>query len=296
MLTLAIPNYNGARFLSETLVSLQRNSPNVRWYLQDAGSTDGSLEIAGRHASASDVIVVEPDAGQADGLNRAMSHMGGDVIGFLNSDDLLADNAAERILEELARDSSVDLVYGEVDWIDEHGHNTGHHSGELSALSDVLDIYKVWWNGRQWVQPEVFWRRRVWEQVGAFDTRYELAFDYDYWVRCFRKQVKVKKIPHTLAKFRLHRAQKSSNAGKAAIEIRTIVAKSLSDPNLPYWPGKSQLERMLAFDYYQSGQRYPDGRRPSLLSMVLRHPGWLYVPEVRRRVGSKIRRLWNIGT
>jgi glycosyltransferase involved in cell wall biosynthesis len=289
MLTLAIPNYNGARFLAETLESLERNKPYVRWMLQDAGSSDASLTIARRFAGSFGDIVVETDGGQADGLNRAFSRMGGDVLGFLNSDDCLADGAAEAVLAEFENDPDLDLVYGEVDWINENGAVTGHHAGRISTVREVLDIYGVWWNRRQWVQPEVFWRRSFGERVGPFDTRYNLAFDYDYWVRCFLAKAKVKKIPRTLARFRIHRGQKSRDSLQAANEIRDIAgdALKLCETN----PGHRNVERMIRFDRYQSGQDYWDqGSRPSLASMVVRQPDWLLLPAVRERAYDSLRR------
>ena len=100
MLTLAIPNYNGGRFLARTLESLQKNRPYVRWRFQDAGSTDDSLAVAQGFSGPDDRIVVDSDKGQADALNRAFQAMGGDIVGFINSDDCLAEGAAESVLSE----------------------------------------------------------------------------------------------------------------------------------------------------------------------------------------------------
>lgn len=285
MLTLAIPNYDGARFLGQTLESLERNRPYVRWVLQDAGSSDSSVAIAQRFSGSSDNIIVESDRGQTDGLNRAFSRMDDEIVGFINSDDCLADGAAEAVLHEFEKDPSLDLVYGEVDWIDEAGRVTGHHAGSISSLLEVLDIYRVWWNRRQWVQPEVFWRRSLWERVGPFNTRYDLAFDYEYWVRCFQAGAKVKKIPRTLAQFRFHAEQKSRRANAAADEIRNIVGDALAmRPPIGAW-NRKRLESMVSFDRYQSGQDYPDGAdRPSLARMIVRRPTWSLLSPVQKRM------------
>ena len=161
MLTLAIPNRNGAMFLEHALASLERNRPYVRWWLQDSCSTDHSIETARRFQGPSDRIRVEPDTSQTNGLNRAINAMGGEIIGFLNSDDCLADGAAEAVVAAFASDPDLDLVYGEVEWIDADGRSQGIHKGEISSFAEVLDIYRVWWNKKQWVQPVVFWRRSL---------------------------------------------------------------------------------------------------------------------------------------
>jgi glycosyltransferase involved in cell wall biosynthesis len=284
-LTLAIPNFNGGRFLSATLESLNRNRPRVRWYLQDAGSSDHSLAIAQKLAGPEDRIVQAQDLGQADGLNAAFDQMGGEIVGFLNADDCLSEGAAQAVLHEFEQDPALDLIYGEVDWIDESGALRGHHSGCISNLQEMLAIYDVWWRGRQWVQPEVFFRRSLWERVGQFNTEYDLAFDYDYWVRCFQAGAKVKRIPRTLAQFRRHSAQKSVRADQAANEIRDIVSKALASGGAD----DKQLQTMLDYDRYQSGQDYPPGtQRPSLARMLLREPAWTFLPPVRARVAKSV--------
>ncbi len=82
MLTLAIPNYNGAKYLEATLQSLEANRPYVRWWLQDSCSTDESVAIAARYQGPEDRVVVEKDAGQADGLNRALPAWGARSLGI----------------------------------------------------------------------------------------------------------------------------------------------------------------------------------------------------------------------
>ncbi len=96
----------------------------------------------------------------------------------------LTPGAAAAVLEAFARHPEVDLVYGEVEWIDADGAQTGRHKGDISTLEELLDVYTVWFGSRQWVQPEVFFRRSLWEKAGPFNTGYDLAFDYAFWVQC----------------------------------------------------------------------------------------------------------------
>jgi glycosyltransferase involved in cell wall biosynthesis len=290
MLTLAIPNRNGAQFLEHTLVSLERNRPHVRWWLQDSCSSDDSVAIAKRYLTPADHIEVEADGSQAEGLNRAVRRMGGDIIGFLNSDDCLADGAAEAVLDAFAADPDLDIVYGRVEWNDAEGQSRGFHQGDISSLLEVLDIYGVWWNRRNWVQPEVFWRRSLWDRVGQFNDRFDLAFDYEYWVRCFESGIKVRKVPQVLARFRLHSAQKSSNSAKAAREIRAVVSRSLSTNSSLGYRRTFRLRNQLAYDLYHSGE---DGASHlEFWRALATHPGWLSVPVVRMRLRNS--RTWRI--
>jgi glycosyltransferase involved in cell wall biosynthesis len=282
MLTLAIPNRNGAKFLASTLASLAHNRPYVRWWLQDSCSTDNSIEIAKRFQGPSDYICVESDASQTNGLNRAINSMGGEIIGFLNSDDCLAAGAAEAVLAAFNSDPDLDVVYGQVEWIDGAGRSLGFHQGEISSLADVLDIYRVWWNKKQWVQPEVFWRRSLWDRVGPLNETYDLAFDYEYWVRCFEKRIKVRRVPQVLAQFRRHPGQKSTDSAKAAVEIRSVVAQRLAAPGLIGSHDVVAIRNRFSYDVYQSNSN----TKESFWRALARNPKWLALPEVRTRLGQ----------
>src|ERR1700744_6350223 len=119
--------------------------------MQDGAPKDATVEIARRFARPGDEIVSEKDSGQADALNRAFKKMGGEIVGFLNADDVLLPGTARTVLDYFAAHPEIDLVCGEIDWIDEHSVLTGHHAGRITSLADVLDIYSVWWAERQWV-------------------------------------------------------------------------------------------------------------------------------------------------
>src|SRR5215813_8376197 len=112
-ITLAIPNRNGSRYLRDTLSSLclPSNRAFVRWWLQDCCSEDDSVQIAEQFRSRDDVIRVAADTGQANGLNRAFAEMGGEIVGFINSDDCLTDGAASAICEAFNRHPEADVIF-----------------------------------------------------------------------------------------------------------------------------------------------------------------------------------------
>lgn len=288
-LVLAVPVFNGERFLAETLASLNEQGEHVRWWLQDGASKDHTLEIARRFARSDDHIVSEPDAGQADALNRAFKQMGGEIIGFLNADDVLLPDTARTVLEYFAAHPEIDVVCGEIEWMDEHSKVTGKHAGRIDSLADVLDIYGVWWANRQWVQPEVFFRRSLWEKAGGFDNGYRLVFDYEFWVRCFRAGARVAHLPVPFTRFRIHAAQKSAASAQAADEIRAVVRQHLDDgAQMPAFR-KWALEAELSYDLYQGGKN--GATRGSFTAEVLRHPQWLLSPPARARLRAACARL-----
>ena len=204
-ISLVTPCFNAARFIAETIESvLAQDVPGLEYIILDGGSNDGTADIIRRYESKLAWWISEPDKGQTSAINRGLARATGDVLGFLNADDMLVPDALRAVLDTFARRPEVELAVGEVEWIDATGSRLGLHAGEIENLSDVLDIYRVWWGKRQWVQPEVFFRRSLWERIGAFDEKYHLAFDFDYWVRCFRAGARVARVPTPLARFRLH--------------------------------------------------------------------------------------------
>ena len=291
MITLAIPNRNGARYLESTLRSLCSGSNRgvVRWWLQDCCSQDGSPDIAERYRSDRDVIRICPDTGQANGLNRAFAEMGGEIVGYLNSDDCLAEGAATAVCNAFENNPEVDVVFGAVQWIDVEGRTTGHHQGMIVSFEEALDIYEFWWNSKQWVQPEVFFRRKLYDLVGGFDERFELSFDFDFWLRILRLRPVVMAIPQTVALFRRHNQQRSLDFEKANREIRLAVGRQLDDDTCPITPRfRARVARMLRYDLYQNGSDLSPLSGLSFAKALLRSPDWVLLPEVRRRILSSV--------
>jgi glycosyltransferase involved in cell wall biosynthesis len=292
-LTLAIPNRNGSRFIGSTLESLcsASNRPFLNWWLQDCCSDDDSTAIAETFRSPGDTIRTTRDTGQANGINRAFGEMGGDIVGYINSDDCLAEGAVDAVLSTFLADDNVDIVVGEVDWIDQDGNIIGHHKGQIASLEDVLDIHNVWWGKKQWVQPEVFFRRKLYEQVGGFDESYSLAFDFDFWVRVLRLRPKVVSIPKTLVRFRRHDQQRSNDFERANDEIRRSVSIQLEDPTCPISHSfRRKLQSRMSYERYHSKSPLSPVANLSFAAALLKCPEWLLLPEIRSRLSDSVKR------
>ena len=286
-ISIITPCYNAAATIEETIRSvLDQEGVDLEYIVADGGSNDGTADIIRRYEARLAWWVSESDRGQVDAINKGFTHATGDVLGFLNGDDVLAPGALKAVCETFAARPNVEIVQGAVEWIDFDGRPLGTHLGDMDCLEDALNVFKVWWGNRQWVQPEVFYRRALKEQVGAFDERYHLAFDYDFWVRCFRAGARVERLSETLVRFRRHAAQKSVDATRANDEIRTILAENLADrPEIGartrWW-----LRAELSYDIYQSRKCTGSAPRPSFALALLRHPSWLLSEPVRRRLAE----------
>jgi hypothetical protein len=287
-LRIAIPNHNGARHLVQTLRSLNEQNSSVNWWLQDDQSCDESLELARALARPDDTISCEHDSGTADALNKAISRMGGDIVGFLPPGDYLLPGAAHRILEEFQDNPGTDVVASPVRCIDARGQFLQLHRTRVRSLQEILDIYRVWSKGRRLVPAGVFWRRSLWDKVGPFNIHYNLSFDYHFWVRCFRTGIRIQTLSIPLS---ATRANPSSLPIPQADEIRTIVQHTLkSHPRIgPFFLW--QLQNRLSYDRFLSGQDTPPNQLPPPLHQQLSlHPRWLLIPSFRRQLYGALRR------
>ncbi len=279
--------FNSAATIEETLRSvLTQEGGEVEYIVVDGGSTDGTVEIIQKYAPRLAWWVSERDRGQVEALNKGFARATGDVFGFLNADDVLLPGALRAICGRFAAEQDKEIAYGGVEWIDFAGNPLGSHHGRISSLYEILDIFAVWWGGRQWVQPEVFFRRSLKERVGNFDERYHLAFDYDFWVRCFLAGVQVASLSAPLVRFRRHAGQKSNAVEPANDEIRAIVREHLAaKPPIGAWR-RAVLGAQLRYDLYQSSAV---DHRPPFAAALARDPAWLLAPAVRQRLAAGIK-------
>ena len=183
-ISIVTPNYNYERYLEETIRSvLLQGYPNIEFIIQDDGSTDGSVELIKRYEKYLAYWSSEPNSGQPSVINRGLHRSTGSILAYINSDDYYAPNAFGAAARVFHQNQEVDFINGRCGVVDEYGNRLGERFGDITRLDEVLDLWNVWWNGRNYVQPETFWRRRIWERVGDFRTDLYSVFDYEYWCR-----------------------------------------------------------------------------------------------------------------
>ena len=166
-ISIVTPSFNQAQFLEDTIESvLDQDYPRLEYVVQDGGSDDGSREILDRYSRRLDHWESAPDDGQAGALNRGFARTTGEVMAYLNSDDLLLPGALSYVARFLHDHPEVDVVYGHRVLIDERGREIGRqviprHGDRVLSWADFIP------------QETVFRRRAAWEQAGA--TRRELS-------------------------------------------------------------------------------------------------------------------------
>jgi GT2 family glycosyltransferase len=206
-ISIVTPSFAQGRFLERTLYSvLGQNYPALEYFVQDGGSTDETLETLRRYDGQLTGWVSEPDDGQADAINRAFDHTTGELMGWLNSDDMLLPGALAYVARYFAAHPEVDVLYGNRIMIDDEDQEIGlwvlpKHDDEVLTLVDFIP------------QETLFWRRHIWDAVGgSLDSGFGYALDWDLLLRFRAAGATMVHLPRFLGAFRVHDAQKTTAA------------------------------------------------------------------------------------
>jgi glycosyltransferase involved in cell wall biosynthesis len=257
-ISVVTPSYNQAKFVDATIDSVlsQEGDFELEYLVMDGGSTDGSVDVIRRYA---DLVasgrwplrcrgivmewVSERDEGQAAAINAGLRRATGDVLSYLNSDDLYFPGAFQRVVDAFMRDPAADFVYGDGDVIDERG---GLLWEWLARPYDhaVMTSYHFLWNDftNYVMQQATFWRRRVRDRIGDFDPTFHFALDVEYWVRAGAAGVRLTHLPEKLGKFRMIEGTKSLSSPTAFWEDYLEIFRRHR--------GARTLGKFFAFYYY----------------------------------------------
>jgi glycosyltransferase involved in cell wall biosynthesis len=215
LVSIVTPSLGQGAFVERTLESVlaQRGDFDLEYLVQDGGSSDGTLEILERHRHRIS-LVVEPDSGQADAVNRALRRSRGEIVGWVNSDDLLRPGAVQAAVEAFRAAPSALWLHGRCDIIDEADR----------PIRRLVEAYKDFRARRHRMdqllvenyvsQMTVFWRRSLQDRVGLLDPSLRYTFDYDLWLR-FAAVAPPLYLTRTLAAFRWHPTSKSGSSFEA---------------------------------------------------------------------------------
>jgi glycosyltransferase involved in cell wall biosynthesis len=190
-ITIVTPSFNQAAYLEETIASvLSQGYPNLEYMIIDGGSTDGSVDIIRRHEKHLAYWVSEPDGGHYDGVNKGLSRATGEIMGWINSDDLYCPWAFRTV-------AGVIMALSDVEWLTTFNPLTWTSGGFCAGVNHIGGYSKASFldgchlpNEQRfvgWIQQEsTFWRRSLWDRCGArLRTQFPLAADFDLWARFY---------------------------------------------------------------------------------------------------------------
>ncbi len=217
-ISLVTPSLNQGQFIEETIQSvLSQNYPNLEYLVMDGGSSDQTLEILQRY-SGQIVWSSEKDKGQANAINKGLRIASGDILAYLNADDLLLPGTLLKVAQEFLKHPDAMWVTGRCRIIDEKNREIRRlitaykntwlrmHRGSLLLITDYIS------------QPATFWRMEAFQTLGLFDENFHYAMDYEYWLR-MNDRFQPVIIPEYLAAFRIHHQSKNIISGHRDVYI-----------------------------------------------------------------------------
>jgi len=220
-ISLVTPSLNQGQFIRATIESvLSQGYADLDYRVQDGGSTDGTLAVL-RELEARVPFASERDRGQADAINRGLSKATGEVLGYLNSDDVLLPGALTAVGEAFASDPDLMFVWGRASYLDESGRVVSPYLAKPDAIERLADACFI-------AQPAAFFRRKVWDEIGPFDESLHHTLDYDYWLRIAARfpRSKMRFLDREIAGCRMHADAKTvAGWSRALDEIFALVKR-----------------------------------------------------------------------
>jgi len=275
-ITIITPSFNQVSTLERTIRSvLDQNYPDLEYFVIDGGSRDGSVDIIRRHARRLAGWVSEKDRGQTDAINKGVNRATGQIIAYINSDDVYLPGALHHVAGLMSGPDAADWVIGGCRQIDLYNADLGRfdHHMPRSFLSYLMRTSGLL------PQPSCFWSARMFEDHGVFDPHLHFSFDYEFHCRLLAAGERPLMIDRDLAALRMHEQTKSSRHSSAFGYERITVARRYAD-RLPI---KARYTLWRNIDYRQRLCTLQEAAltRSMLLSKVATHPWWLASPDVR---------------
>jgi len=218
-ISIITPSYNQGKYIEQTILSvLAQDYPNFEYIIIDGASSDNSVEIIKKYSDKLAYWVSEPDKGFADAIHKGFQRANGEILYWLNSDDLLFPNALKTVGSFFYAYPNVDVVFGDRHIID---------CWSKLIMKQRYCFYTEWLfkYGKSIPQECTFWRKDIYWKVGGLNQALNYAIDLDLWCR-FAATGTIRHIPFYLGAFRRHDEGKSSTIySKGRTEALAILTK-----------------------------------------------------------------------
>ena len=208
-ISIVTPSYNQAAFIERTINSIhdQTLSVPLEHIVVDGGSSDGTLDILKKYQSKIK-WVSEKDKGQSDALNKGIAMASGEIIGWLNSDDVYLPGSLQKVVDVFIENPEIQWVYGMCRMIDGNDAELRSWITYYKKVRSLNFRYKRLLTENFISQPAVFFRKEAFVRAGGLDLQQHYAMDFDLWLRLGKESAPFV-IREDIAAFRLHGTSKS---------------------------------------------------------------------------------------
>ena len=213
------PSYNQGHFIKRTIDSvLSQDYSNIEYIVMDGGSSDNTVDVLNEYNDKL-TWVSEKDNGQTHAINKGIRLSTGDIIAYLNSDDIYLPGTISKIVAEFNKEPDVDFLYGDFWGIDKN-------DKILSKVKTIpFDNNILIYDANFICQPASFYRKRLFDTIGLFDESLHFLMDYEFFLRAAKRQCVIQLYPDYLSAIRFHDDCKTLSDGVHPWEDEKIKIK-----------------------------------------------------------------------
>lgn len=218
LVTIVTPSFNQGRFIRATIESvLSQDYPHIEYIIMDGGSTDETASVAAEYAGRL-TFVSEKDRGQSHAINKGFQMANGELVSWLNSDDVILPGAVSHAVSAYKENPSLGAVYGEGYLIDYYGAVT-----KRFPATEPFNLWKLVYLSDYILQQTVYFRRAIFAEIGYLDESLNWGMDWDILIR-IGKRYPMRYIPEYMGCLREYEAAKTfSGGGKRHRELALIM-------------------------------------------------------------------------
>jgi len=217
-ITVVTPSYNQGEYIEQTILSVLRQGySDLEYFVIDGGSKDNTVDVLRKYDYFLDYWVSEKDSGQSNAINKGLKKATGDILCWINSDDILLRGALNAVAEYFAKHRHVVFLEGNTVRIDSKSNIIGciNTLGQKKIFSKN-GIFNI-------SQQSMFWRRKIHDKIGYLDERFHAEMDKEFIIRCHEEDFKFGYINKYLGAIRIHEKTKTTKGGEIWLNDKKLI-------------------------------------------------------------------------
>ena len=249
-ISIITPSFNQGQFIEETILSvLKQDYPNIEYIIIDGGSSDNTVEIIKKYADRVAYWVSEKDSGQSEAINKGFRKATGDIVCWINSDDVFLPGAIKSVIKYFSLHKKIDFLNGFTLFMDKNS----------KILYNNFTLKQKKWYAKHGIyyvsQPSMFWKKSIFDSIGLLREDFHAAMDQEFLIRIFKNNLKVGQVKKILAGYRVHGTSKTFINGQIwetdAKELANLYINDYGKKSVIYFKIIYGIEKLIKMKYLQ---------------------------------------------